>query len=298
MSDLRRPLAALDDDELGVELRSLAAWLDGPTVAVPAGGADPARRARLRIEAAGGRMGRRWWPLDGKRARPVRRSLVLAIVALVVLAAIVGAIGFGVPGIRIIFTGATAAPSASPAQSASPAPSATPISATSAVAPTPPGPPGADLDLGFLTTPAEAPTLTDFGLLRPSDPAVGVPDTIWYREGRLTLIWTSRPGLPDTQASGIGLLLTEFRGSVDQEFFGKMVGPGTTLTPVTVGGSTGYWIAGALHDFFYLDANGQVVNDGRRVVGDTLIWTKGTMTFRLETSLGRAAAIRIAETIR
>jgi len=148
------------------------------------------------------------------------------------------------------------------------------------------------------TTSAEAPTLTDFGLLRPTDPAVGAPDTIWYREGRLTLIWTSRPGLPDTEAARIGLLLTEFRGSVDREFIGKMVGSGTTLTPVTVSGSTGYWIAGALHDFFYLDANGQVVNDGRRAVGDTLIWTRGTITFRLETSLGREAAIRIAETIR
>ena len=291
MSDLRRPLATLGDDELGSELRSLAAWLDVPTLAVPAGAADPARRARLRIEAAGGRMGRRWWLPGRGNARPVRRSLVLAIVALVVLAAIVGAIGFGVPGIRIIFSGA------SPAPSASLAPSATSTFAAAA-SPTPAGPPGSDLDLGFLTTPAEAPNLTDFGLLRPTDPAVGVPDTIWYREGRLTLIWTSRPGLPDTEAARIGLLLTEFRGSVDREFIGKMVGSGTTLTPVTVSGSTGYWIAGALHDFFYLDANGQVVNDGRRAVGDTLIWTRGTITFRLETSLGREAAIRIAETIR
>ena len=291
MSDLRRPLATLGDDELGAELRSLAAWLDDPTVGVPAGAADPARRARVRIEAAGGRMGRRWWLLGGWSARPVRRSLVLAIVALVILAAIVGAIGFGVPGIRIIFSGA------SPAPSASLAPSATSTFAAAA-SPTPAGPPGSDLDLGFLTTLSEAPNLTDFGLLRPTDPAAGAPDTIWYREGRLTLVWTSRPGLPDTEAAGIGLLLTEFRGSVDREFFGKMVGSGTTLTPVTVNGSTGYWISGALHEFFYLDPNGQVVNDGRRVVGDTLIWTRGAITFRLETSLGREAAIRIAETIR
>jgi hypothetical protein len=104
--------------------------------------------------------------------------------------------------------------------------------------------------------------------------------------------------MPDTEEPGVGLLLTELRGSVDKDFFGKMIGGGTMLTPVTVDGSTGYWIAGALHDFFYLDANGQVVVDGRRVVGDTLIWTRGSITFRLETSLGREAAIRIAETIR
>jgi hypothetical protein len=288
MSDPRWPVSDLGDEALGAELRSLGAWLDfGPVVVRTAAASDPARLARLRIQADRDRARRRWWPFGGS-ARPVRRSLVLAIVALALLAAIVGAIGFGVPGIRIFFSGSTPPPS----------PSATASAAASTVAPTPSGPLGADLDLGFLTTPSEAPTLTDFGLLRPTDPSVGPPDTIWSREGRLTLVWKSRPSLPATEEPGVGLLLTEFRGSVDKDFFGKMIGGGTTLTPVSVGGSTGYWIAGALHDFFYLDANGEVVIDGRRVVGDTLIWTRGSITFRLETSLGRDAAIRIAETIR
>ena len=294
MSDQRRALAGMGDDALGAELRELGPWLESPRSRIAPDSPDPARRARLRIEAAPRRTPRAWWPWAGRRGPAVRRSFVLAVIALVVLAAIVGAIGFGVPGIRIIFTGATPAPS----PALSPIPSASPTAAASTPAPTPPGPLGSDLDLGFPTTLAEAPTLTDFGLLRPTDPAIGPPDTIWLREGRLTLIWKSRPDLPDTQAPGIGLLLNEFRGSVDQEFFGKMIGGGTTLTPVTIDGTTGYWISGALHDFFYLDDNGQVVNDSRRVVGDTLLWSRGAITFRLETSLDKDAAIRIAESIR
>jgi hypothetical protein len=290
MSDPRSPVFDPGDEALDTELRSLAAWLDvGPVVATTAAAPDPARLARLRIEAGGSGTRSASWPF-GRTALPVRRSLVLAIVALAVVAAVVGAIGLGVPGIRIIFTGATPSPTATPTAAASPvAPTSTPI---------PPGPPGSDLDLGVLTTQADAAKLTDFGLLRPTDPSIGAPETIWYREGRLTLIWKSRPGLPETQAAGVGLLVTEFRGSVNRDFFGKMIGGGTTVTPVTVDGSTGYWIAGALHDFFYLDANGGFVSDSRRVVGDTLIWTRAGITFRMETALGRDAAIGIAETIR
>jgi len=293
MTDAGWPISDPADEALGGELRQLAAWLDfGPVVVATQTAPDPARLACQRILEERGRQ-RRWWRFAGS-TRPLRRGLVLAIVALAVLAAIVGAIGFGVPGIRIFFTGASPAPSVGPTVT----PTARPVSASPTVAPTSPGPLGSDLDLGFLTTAAEAPKLTDFGLLRPTDPSIGPPDAIWAREGRLTLVWKSRPGLPDTHEPGVGLLLTEFHGSVDHDFFGKMIGGGTTVTPVSVGGSTGYWIAGAIHDFFYLDANGKVVSDDRRVVGDTLIWSLGPVTFRLETSLGRDAAIRIAESIR
>jgi hypothetical protein len=303
MNDSRRSLAGLSDDELGAQLRSLAGWVASPVQATAPGTLDPARQARLRIERGEGRPGRPWWPFGrgtwspfgGVAARPLRRSFVLAIIALVVLAAIAGAIGFGVPGIRLFFVGATPTPgiSASPPSSVSTSPSPS-------VSPSPsiPGPPGSNFDLGLITTPSEAPTLTGFALQLPTDPVVGPPDTVWYDQGRLTIVWASRPGLPDAQATGVGLLLTEFRGSLDREFFGKMIGPGTTVTPVAIGGVTGYWISGAMHDLVYIGVNGQIENDSRRVVGDTLIWTRGNLTFRLETTLGQDSAIRIAESIR
>jgi hypothetical protein len=302
MTERRRSLATLRDDELGEELRSLAAWIVSPATDRAAGSPDPARRARLRLETGVG-LGRtrgRWWPFDqigwpaGGRVRPLRRSLVLALIALVALVAIVGAIGFGVPGIRIIFTGASPTPSVSAGPSGPPGPTA---NSSPSPSPTVPGPPGSGLDLGIITTAADVPGLAGFPLQLPNSTSVGSPDAIWYRDGRVSLVWTARPGLPETQAPGIGLLVTEFRGKVDEAFFQKMLGPGTTLTAVTVGGEGAWWIGGEPHEFVYLDPTGLMIADTRRVVGDTLIWTRGDLTFRMETALGRAAAIGLAETI-
>jgi hypothetical protein len=295
MSEMRGPLARSTDEALGEELRALSRWIAEPAIAGAPGLPDPARRARLRLEAGGGRRRPAWWPLAVIAPRPLRRSFVLAVIALVVLAALVGAIGFGVPGIRIFFVGPTPSP-AGPASSvlpgsASPSPSGSP-------SPSIPGPPGSDLDLGFLTTPSEAPSLTGFGVLLPTDPSVGPPDTMWYGQGRLTLVWRSRPDLPETEAPGVGLLVTELHGRLNEEFLGKMIPTGTTLTPVTVDGVSGWWISGAVHELLYLDDRGEMVSDSRRSVGDTLIWTRGDLTFRLETALGQDAAIRIAGSIR
>jgi hypothetical protein len=294
MSERGTSFGEIGDEQLEAELRALAAWLDDPWAGRDARSPDPARRARQRIEAGPGRPWGLRWLLPGGRTRPIRRGLVLALIALVVLAAIAAAIGLGVPGIRIIFTGASPSPSvASPSPSAASSPSA-----GLSPAPTSPGPPGSDLGLGFTTTADEAAGLVGFDLLVPRDPSIGPPDAIWTQDGRVSLVWKAGPRLPETQAQGIGLLLTEFRGRVGEEYFGKMIEPGTTLTPVTVGGSTGYWISGALHVFVYLDPQGEVVPDNRRVVGNTLLWTDGPMTLRLETSLGREGAIRIAESVR
>ena len=56
------------------------------------------------------------------RGRPIRRSLAVAVAVLLVVAAVAGAVGLGVPGIRILFGG----PTPSPSGPASPSPSKTP----------------------------------------------------------------------------------------------------------------------------------------------------------------------------
>jgi hypothetical protein len=76
MSELRRPLATFGDDELGAELRALAAWLDTPATP-PTGAPDPARRARLRIESGSARAERSWWPFARGGGRgPVWRPTI------------------------------------------------------------------------------------------------------------------------------------------------------------------------------------------------------------------------------
>jgi hypothetical protein len=41
-----------------------------------------------------------------------------------------------------------------------------------------------------------------------------------------------------------------------------------------------------------------VVDDGRRWVGDALIWNDGLSTYRIESALGKAATIAVAESVR
>jgi hypothetical protein len=65
---------------------------------------------------------------------------------------------------------------------------------------------------------------------------------------------------------------------------------------VRVGDARGYWLSGEQHLFFWEGPEG-FVDDARRWVGDVLVWADGPITYRLETSLGREAAIRIAESM-
>jgi hypothetical protein len=268
----------MDDQALEGALRDLATAIDYPS-AGPAG-ADIATRVRGRVAASSPRRG----PLDWLRARPLRRSVVVAIAAILILAAVAGAIGLGVPGIRIIFGGPTPPPSlASPSLN----PSATA-----------PRPVGQTMGLGTKVTVEEAAELAGVDLRLPPDPSIGPPETAYLLANRVALVWGERPGLPPDPSSGVGLLLSEFRGSVDEGYYTKSLDSGARVTPVTVGGNPGYWIDGPQHFFFYTDPSGKMVEEARRVVGDTLIWSDGDVTYRLESQLSMEDAIRLAASLR
>jgi hypothetical protein len=287
----RGSLALLTDEALGVALRDLATFVAVPE-AGRSGGPDPALRAPIRVQDGGGRAGRRWrLPV---RVPRLGRGVVLALVALAVLAAVAGAIGLGLPGIRIVaapssppaatFTGPTAIPSPS-------APRATPRATAS-------GPLGFDLGLGDPVAVADAARSVDFPIVLPAADAIGPPTTAWLLDGRLSLVWRTSASLPETETPGVGLLLDQFRGSVNEGYFQKVIDQGTTVTTVQVGGRAGYWISGAPHEIIYVNPNGQVEFDSRRSVGDTLLWVRGDITYRLESGLGRDASIALAESLR
>ena len=135
MAESRQALATMPDEELAGALRQLATSIDFPTRPTEPGSPDLAARVRRRIEQNPLRPSL-WRRLGlgvgaGTRARPIRRGLVLALVALLILAAVAGAVGFGLPGLRIIF-GEGPSPTASPpaTSSASPRPSEPSPSAT------------------------------------------------------------------------------------------------------------------------------------------------------------------------
>ena len=279
MSDQPMRFAARDDAGLEALLCDSAESIAWPT-ASPLGGPDIAMRVRVRLVAAPRPLGRRPWTAW----RPVRRSLLLALVALLTLAAIAGAVGLGLPGLRLIL----GEPSASPPPSV--APSRTP----------PPGALGSRLGLGGHVALDEVEALTGLPVQLPTDPAIGPPDAVYIdraRGNQVAFVWAASEALPETREPGIGLILMRFDGTIDDGFRQKLLGEGTTVQPVTVDGRRGFWVSGEAHFFFYIREDGGVIDDGRRWVGDALAWTDGTITYRMESGLGRDATISLAESM-
>jgi hypothetical protein len=156
--------------------------------------------------------------------------------------------------------------------------------------------------LGQPVTLAEAQARLPFQILVPDDSTLGAPDAVYLDTirpgGGVTLVYEPRANLPASPTTGLGLLLTEFQGSFEAPLIQKGLAPGTTVTPVTVSGEQGYWMAGELHFFIYRDANGTIQNENVRLAGNTLIWTRGALTLRMESALSMAEALRIAESLR
>lgn len=119
--------------------------------------------------------------------------------------------------------------------------------------------------------------------------ALGPPDAVTLRRRPAVIVsLVYRPqGRPEA-------LVSEYRGSGSTQFAGKLAGPGTSIQSVDVGGSPGVWLAGSPHEV--LIPNGGV--DELRLATNTLIWERGGMTYRLESAIPLAEALRIAGTMR
>jgi hypothetical protein len=138
------------------------------------------------------------------------------------------------------------------------------------------------------------------GIKVPTDPSLGAPDVVYVdpaKRDAVALVWADGADLPTTTEPGVGLVIVAFDGTTRPEWYTKVIAEGTTLERVVVAGKPGYWISGDAHFFYVIDENDQVIEDSRRCVGDTLVWSDGPVTYRLESGLGRDAAIRIAESL-
>ena len=294
-----RPLARFDDAGREGALRSLSgaiAWPSAASITSAGAIASPDIATRVRVRITSGervRSARPWWRSIG--GRPVRRSLVLAIAALLALAIVAGAVGLGLPGLRITFGEPPPSLLPSPAPTAEPTERGTPT-------PTPTLPPitGMRLNLGRQVELDQVEPRTGLPVRLPTDARVGQPDSIWIDEAKfdqIAYVWEAGPTLPETTERGVGLILMRFDGRADDEFYQKVLGSGTRLQTVKVDGHDGYWISGEMHYFFYERPDVGYVDDGRRWVGDALVWYDGTATYRIESALGRDATIEIAESI-
>lgn len=168
--------------------------------------------------------------------------------------------------------------------------------------PLPPGPLGKRLGLGDQTTLPTARAQIVWHIAFPA--SLGNPDEVYLQppadapaKGEVTLVYSARPGIPVSGQTGVSVLVTEARGAVNMNFFGKMLGPGTTLEQLTVAGHQAYWISGQPHDFFFADANGSFRSETLRLATNTLILDDGGTIIRIEGDLTSTQALQIATSL-
>src|SRR5690349_3192720 len=164
------------------------------------------------------------------------------------------------------------------------------------------GPVGARLGLGAQTTLEGAQRQVGWNIVVPS--SLGAPDEVYVKVppsgpsgGEVTLVWVSRTDIRPTGITGVSVLVTEARGSVNEQFFYKVIGPDATVEQVTVNGHPGYWISGRPHDVAFTDATGGFYSEPLRLATNTLIFDDGGTLIRIEGDMTKAHALEIARSL-
>lgn len=219
-----------------------------------------------------------------RRAAP-RRALRLALVTAAVLLLIAGTVLAAVPDARdsvldlLGLRGAT-------------------VERTTTIPPAPERP-GAGLDLGRRVSVAAARRAVSFDVLVPR--RLGRPDRAYVRPaagGFVSLAYRPRAGLPEARETGLGLLISEFRGAADPDYLGKIASFGTRVRRFRLDGEPAVWLAGAPHDFFYRGPNGRMRQHTLRLAANVLLVERDGVLVRLEGSLSRSQAVAIARSLR
>jgi hypothetical protein len=231
-----------------------------------------APRVRARLEQPAPHKRRTLLPAAG-----FRRALALALVALLVLA---GGVFAAVPSVRdavLEFFGLQGAT----------------VERRERL---PAVPEPAPLRLGERTTLTQATDVLALTPLVPADP--GTPDGVYVSRdipgGELALAYRPGPGLPEAKTTGLGLLVTEFRGDLVPELIGKLAGRATVIEELTLDGERAVWIEGGEHFFFYRRPDGQTDERQLRLAANVLLLEQGNMLVRLEGAFGFPRAREIA----
>jgi hypothetical protein len=149
--------------------------------------------------------------------------------------------------------------------------------------------PARELGLGRRVTAARAERV--FGTLA-TVRALGAPDAIYLGDGfptRVSLVYVARRGLPAGKV-GVGALLDQLVGGSGLAFVEKLVAGRVPITRVDVNGARGYFIGGT-HAL-------QLPDELRpRLAGNTLVWERDAVTYRLETALDLRRALALARTV-
>lgn len=168
--------------------------------------------------------------------------------------------------------------------------------------PLPSGTLGSNLGLGTQTTLDGAQAKVTWRVLVPGQ--LGTPDAVYLllppdgaSGGEVSLVYATSSGIPISKETGVAVLVTEARGRVNEQFFGKTLNDSTTIEQVTVNGHPGWWISGQPHSFVFIDSEGTVRYETLRLATNTLVIDDGGTIVRIEGHMTRAQALQIAGTL-
>lgn len=127
--------------------------------------------------------------------------------------------------------------------------------------------------------------------------ALGAPEAVSVDTppggSRIVLAWAAGVTRPAIDDLPWGAVLYEFQG--DAAIASKtLFTDATTFGHVEVAGQDGWWITGE-HELDLVTGDGTYAR--YRVTGNVLVWNVDGIVLRLETSLDKAAAVRIAESV-
>jgi hypothetical protein len=153
----------------------------------------------------------------------------------------------------------------------------------------PPVPPRLDLEvaLGTRTTLDAARRQANFPLRVPDQ----APDRVYVGEqNSVTLLY----GTP----TNVRALITESRGLVSQKFFAKSATPGTRIEYLKVNGSDGGFLSGAPHSVIVIGPDGYPRDYTLRLARNVLLWSVGTVSYRIEGGFTKQQALDLAAELR
>jgi hypothetical protein len=132
--------------------------------------------------------------------------------------------------------------------------------------------------------------------------ALGTPDAAYYSDavpgGKVSLLYKPTAGLPASRFTGVGALVTEFRGDLAPDLVKKVADQATRFEQLTVAGHRAFWLEGGPHVVVFRTPNGGFGDDEARLAGNTLLVQHGRVLVRIEGNMSRDRAVAIAESLR
>jgi len=130
---------------------------------------------------------------------------------------------------------------------------------------------------------------------------LGPPDAAYYsstlRDGKVSLVYEPGAGVPRSRFTGVGILITEFRGDVEPAYVDKLAAAGTAIERLRIGPHRAIWLEGGPHFVAFRTPDGGFGEDVGRLAGNTLLIERGRLLVRIEGELEQDRAVEIARSL-